>query len=43
MAERAMEIPREERMSMSLRGILSATISVMPFDTSRAMPTKMVA
>ena len=37
------DIPSDEKMSIKRRGILSATINVMPFDTNSAMPTKMVA
>ncbi len=37
------EIPRDDRMSIDRLGILSATIRVMPLETSRAMPTNMVA
>jgi hypothetical protein len=37
------EIPSDEKMSIKRRGILSATINVMPFETNSAIPTKMVA
>ena len=39
MAMSESEIPSDEKMSIKRRGILSATIKVMPFDTSKAMPT----
>jgi hypothetical protein len=39
MAMSESEVPSDEKMSIKRRGILSATIKVMPFDTSKAMPT----
>ena len=40
---RDVEIPSEDKINISLRGILQATARVMRFELRRAMPTKMVA